>query len=91
MGLSSPLGESYGFQETEEFLAQVEAIVGSVRRWDEVKSGLDFALGRDPRIGLEIPGTRLRAMPLVTQPAITVYYTVDDESRLVIMIEAHFV
>lgn len=91
MAFSSPLGEAYSFIESPECLGQVSEILGSVQRWDEIKEGLDFALSRDPRVGIPISGSTLYAIALLTSPAMTVYYTVDTNLRTVTVVEVRHV
>ncbi len=68
----------YGVKEAEGFTEQAMALFGSVQKWDEVKEFIDHYIERDPKMGLQIPGTRLYALPIEYDPLLTIYYMIDE-------------
>lgn len=79
----------YDLEETQDFLDDIERLTGSIERWDDIKSTIDWALSTDPRIGHQIPETDVWALPLESRPLITTYYTFDDSRRVVTLHRAY--
>jgi hypothetical protein len=77
----------YRIVETAEFQERAAAFTGSIERWDDIKATIDLDLARDPHIGKPIPGTRLYAQRIETYPPLTVYYTIDDDARVMTLVE----
>ncbi len=78
----------YELIETPEFLSQVEAIVGDIERWDDVKWSGNWALERDPTAGQYIPDDDAWALLFRTDPPIVVFYRVDETLRRVTPVRA---
>ncbi len=87
--MPGPPSSNYGVEESEGFLASISNIIGSVRRWDEIKETIDLDLARDPYVGQEIPGTALRAVTILSQPPLTLYYSVDETRRVLTLVGAY--
>lgn len=80
----------YSIVETDRFQQEVSRITGTVRRWDEIKDSVDWILARYPHAGQQINETGVWAMPLESDPLMTVYYTINYDDRQVTL-EAVFV
>lgn len=55
----------------------------SIRRWDEVYAGVEWAVSENPEFFELAPGTRLRVVltdDFVDAPALVIYFTVDDDA-----------
>ena len=87
--------EFYEVVETNEFLDQVEELIGSVQQWDEIKTTFDLDLARDPlfkkdpSVLNEIPGTDLYGMTIRCAPPLTLFYTVNEHLKRLTLIEIH--
>ena len=82
-----PAGSWYRVVETAEFQRQVARLPISQRHWDDVKEDFDEEIARRPHRAQPIPGTALRAIPILTLPPLIVFYAVDDDAREVILVE----
>ena len=77
----------YGYEivESREFGGHLAQISVDVRRWDEIRSGYDWALSRDPTH--PSTGTHLLANLWITEfagpPRLTVMYEVNESERVV--------
>jgi hypothetical protein len=56
------------------------ALIRDAVRADEFVEGAEFVLARDPRNGVEIPGTQVWFMPMapIGEDQTTLYYTFDE-------------
>jgi hypothetical protein len=79
----SEANQPYAIRETERFGWQVEFELLDFQRWDEIKEQLDFYVATHPYEFEHVPGTELHAIPLATNPPLTVYYSIDEEERVV--------
>lgn len=79
----------YTVKETDYFVKQVVLLTGEIEAWDEIKETIDLDLARNPRAGQEIPETELYAVTILSEPSLTVYYTVDDENEILTLVEVH--
>ncbi len=77
----------YRVIESEEFLERAAAFAGSFERWDEIKQTIDLDLARDPYVGQAVPGTLLYAVQIEIWPPLTLYYTINDETREMTLID----
>jgi hypothetical protein len=68
----------YEVIEIDDFTAQASKYLGSVRGWDEIKEFIDQYLARNPKVGRKIPNANLYGLSLLTNPPLTIYYSVDD-------------
>ncbi|MGB8262705.1 MAG: hypothetical protein WCF70_02270, partial [Dehalococcoidales bacterium] len=50
-----------------------------IKQWDEIKEFIDGYLAREPHLGQNIPNTELYAVTILTNPQLTLYYTVKDD------------
>jgi hypothetical protein len=75
--------------ETEEFLNTLRLYFPSAKRWDEIKETIDLDLAKNPTIAHKIHGTYLYAIPLSTNPPLTIYYSVDSKKQTVTLLEIH--
>ncbi|MCC6488235.1 MAG: hypothetical protein IT364_12115 [Candidatus Hydrogenedentes bacterium] len=76
----------YGVVESDRFTAHLSFMLPVVfARWEEIKETLDLDLALSPRAFEAIPGTGLYAVGLRTNPALTVYFSVDDEKELIVL------
>ena len=62
------------------FEKELRALIRDAIRADEFVEGAEFVLARDPRKGVEIPGTQIWFMPmaLIGNDQITLYYTFNE-------------
>lgn len=69
--------------ESTRFASERDAIMGDVRRWDEIFFGIDWALCLDPEeAGQTTSAPGIWAVPIVLpagEPDLLVYYTFNDE------------
>lgn len=79
--------DPYIVKETRYFLEQVELLVSKIEKWDEIKASIDLDLARNPRAGMPIPETQLYAVTVLSEPPLTVYYTIDYGSQLLTLVE----
>jgi len=70
----------YDVQESEGFEEKAIQVFGSFGRWELVKEFIEVHIAREPTIGHLIPGTRLRALSLETNPPSTIYYSIDNQT-----------
>ena len=90
-----PRNSLYEIEETPEFLAQAERLIGSVRQWDEIKQTIDLDLARDPLFTKDptllnrIPGTDLYGITICCFPPLTLFYTVNEQLRKLTLVEIH--
>ncbi len=73
----------YELRSTEAFDLVAQHLQGSLESWDDIWFNFDHVLVHHPDWGPAVPGTLLRALPLDTQPLLTVYYHVDYEMRVI--------
>ena len=83
------LDRTYTVKETHYFIEQVEFLTNKIEVWDEIKETIDLDLARNPRAGRQIPETQLYAVTVLSDPALTVYYTIDDENEIITLVEVH--
>ena len=67
----------YQLRSTGAFDLIAQLLQGSLESWDDIWFNFDHILVCNPDWGPQVPGTLLRALPLDTQPLLTVYYHVD--------------
>ena len=79
--------DRYSIVETPEFLRRVEEILGSVERWDDAKWARDWTLERNPRVAQYIADDDTWALMYQTSPPIVVYYRIDEDLRLVTVLD----
>ncbi len=79
----------YTVKETHYFIEQVEFLTETIEVWDEIKETIDLDLARKPRSGRRIPETQLYAVTVLSDPPLTVYYTIDDETETITLVEVH--
>ena len=64
------------------FWDRAAQVIGSLPRWDEIRSGLDFELSIDPRLGWQITtadsGTEWWMVRLSSSPILVIYYTIGE-------------
>ena len=77
--------EGYEIIETNDFLRRVEAVVGDIRHWDEMRWGLDAWMSRMPT---GLPVSRhirddLWFAKIKTDPLVLLMYQVDEVQRVV--------
>jgi hypothetical protein len=68
----------------------VEAIVGDIKLWDEQQQNFDLLLAREPHAREAIFG-QIHGLPLFdrTGQIFVVYYSVNDDKREIVLLEAH--
>lgn len=76
----------YELRTTEPFDLQVEQWAASIEQWDAIWFNFDYHLVNLPYLGHQIPGTYLRALPLETNPPLTVYYHVNERDRIITLL-----
>lgn len=87
--------EYYEVVETNEFLRQVEELIGSVQQWDEIKEAFDLDLAKDPLFKKDpnvlnaIPDTDLYGIMIRCSPPLTLFYTVNEHLKRLTLIEIH--
>ena len=77
--------QGYALREGDGFLTSVRELIGSVKRWDEMRLGLDWALHRnptDPSFATHLVGGFWVA-ELASHPSVIVFYEVDQDARAV--------
>ena len=79
----------YIVKETHYFIQQVGFLTETIEAWDEIKETIDLDLARNPRAGQRIPKTQLYAVTVLSDPPLTVYYAIDDESKTIVLVEVH--
>ena len=82
--MTSP-ARGYALREGDGFLTSVRELIGSVKRWDEMREGLDWALHRnltDPSFATHLVGGFWVA-ELTVHPSVIVFYEVDHDARAV--------
>ena len=77
----------YELRTTEPFDLQVEHWAGSMERWDEIWFNFDYDLVSHPYSGPLIPNTYMRALPLETNPPLTVYYHVNEQDKIITLLQ----
>lgn len=75
----------YQIKETERFLSKVSKVIPSIKRWDEIRETIDCDIARNPHRFEDIPGTELKAVTLLSEPPLTLYFTIDDEAETIIL------
>lgn len=86
--MDSPNNIPYIVKETDCFLQQIEVLL-SIKNWDEIKMSFDLDLARKPRAGNRILSMQLYAITIPAEPALTVYYAINDEEQALILMEVH--
>ena len=76
----------YELRSTEPFDQQVAEWAGNIERWDEIWFNFDYHLVNHPYLGHPIPGTYLLALPLETNPPISVYYHVNEPDKIITLL-----
>ena len=71
--------------ESQEFLNQVETLMGTIQRWDDVMTGVQWAIARKLEefpLAFEDRGVRVIKLwvPDSTTPLIRLFFTVDDQT-----------
>ena len=79
----------YEIVEDDDFLAQVEALTGSVKRWDEIMGASHAELASNPHIGHIVPRTMIPAASLETDPPLTLYYYINEDDFIVVFLEVY--
>ena len=54
-----------------------------MERWDEISRSFDLRLAIHPRLGQLVSGTSLWALPLETNPLLTVYYDINEDDQII--------
>ncbi len=73
--------------ESQAFTQQASRLLGSIGRWDEIKEFIDQHLARNPKVGHHIERTKLYGISLLTTPALTLFYEVDDSESVIRLVE----
>lgn len=73
----------YQLRSTSGFDLIVQHLKGQLESWDDIWFNFDYYLVNHPEWGPLVPGTVLRALPLNTQPLLTVYYHVDHDAETI--------
>jgi hypothetical protein len=79
--------EGYELRTTSEFDRKAEAYAGSLKRWDEIARAYDHVLRQNPHLGEPIADTSLRAITIWGKGQLTIYYQVDEESKVVTAVD----
>jgi hypothetical protein len=90
MASSGPLGSAYAVRCAPGFIERAAELIGSVEAWDEIQETFDQYLSRIPDYGHVVIG-ELRAISLLSNPLLTVYYTVIHDDRVVELLELELV
>lgn len=77
----------FALRSTEAFDQQVVQWAGSMEQWDEIWFNFDHELIYHPYIGTPVPNTYLRALPLETNPSLTVYYHINEPDQIINLVE----
>jgi hypothetical protein len=56
---------------------------GSLEDWDDLWFNFDLRLVNDPNLGQLVGGTSLWALPLNTEPPLTVYYHINEDDQII--------
>lgn len=72
--------------ESEDFQEQLLSLFESIEIWDEIKWFVEQYLVRDPEAFELIPGTNLRAVPLLTDPPLTLYFQYEPAEECIYLI-----
>ena len=89
----NPLGEGYEIVEAEDFFHRVEEQIGDIRRWDEMRWGLDLWMNRAPT-GLPVCRNirdDLWFARLKREPLVLLLYQVDENDRIVTYLDLQMV
>ena len=86
MASSGPLGRSFTVREAPGFLEKAVSLVGSAEQWDEMALNFSLRLCRAPYFGEEIL-PQFRALTVLTDPQLTVYYLVIEGDNAVELID----
>ena len=74
--------EPYAIVEADRFLLEAAEFAESIRRWDEIRDTLLQHLPYTPHeAGYPVRGTPYYALTILSDPLLTVYYSVDDDHR----------
>jgi len=76
----------FSLRTTDAFDIQVAEWAGGMEYWDEVWFNFDHHLVNHPYTGHPIPGTYLRALPLETNPPLTVYYHINERDEIITLL-----
>ena len=76
----------YRLRSTDAFDQQVEHWAGSMEAWDEIWLNFDHDLANNPELGQPVPDTYLRALPLETNPPLTVYYHINERDQYITLL-----
>lgn len=68
----------YEIVESASFLEQVQELMGSFERWDEIRETIDIEIASNPTRFPQIHGTPIRAVGLATPSPKTLYFMVDN-------------
>ena len=80
--MNSFFDDEYSIEETKDFHEKVESIFPA-GQWDSAIFALHWKLQRDPTLNAHrIDGSRW-VMMLDSQPKLVVFYTIDEDSRVV--------
>jgi hypothetical protein len=90
MASSGPRGKAYPVRCAPGFVEHAAKLIGSFRAWDEIQETFDQYLSRIPDYGHEVTG-ELRAISLLTDPLLTVYYTVIHDDHVLELLEVKLV
>lgn len=77
--------------ESETFLGELARLRVGIRRWDEIRGGIDWALARNPGLFSEIPGTRLRVLKtrgFSETTSLRIFFVFGDTSVTLLWVEA---
>jgi len=69
-------------RDGRNFNVRAIAVLGSLERWDEIRSGLDHILNRDPHVGAN-PIGNYWLVQAASIPPVVLCYEVDEERRIV--------
>lgn len=76
----------YDIREDEGFLPETPSFIAAFMRWDEMRSGLDWALNRNPMhpsFARHLNSFNLWAAEILGPPWVCVFYEVDELKRVV--------
>jgi hypothetical protein len=85
MASSRPPARNFAYREADGFLDRAVQLVGSAEEWDEISLNFAPLLCNAPDYGEVVVGD-LRAISLLTDPPLTVYYRVIEHERAVEML-----
>ncbi len=84
------MSSGYELKTTANFDRKAAEVAGTIERWDEIARSYDYGLSRFPHKGFQVADTSLWVTELRVYGRPTMlYYTIDDESRTVILVDIH--